>query len=224
MGILVCSASLVGQEADKELDSIMAKIQSGTLGEGELQQIGWQCPNTRVSVERQELTFSKDTRLSVVQAFSTSCYERALIFFQKTASGWHHFQTLLLSSHYGEQPTVTFPELIEPGQHEILVRGEIADWGTGNLQKNMSIYKLAGDHFELIFDAPETVHIQVGLAKSLYRLEQKSTFDLIRIPQSKAITIDEKQVITKGRLTLTRYRGCVWRPEIFRYRCTERAE
>jgi len=224
IGMIFFSPSLPAQTVASDLESTITKIRHGSLEAQEAARIGVPCPERPSDVDRQDVSFSGEIQLIVVQAYSvrSRCDDRAIILFRRTDSGLTHVQTILLHAYYGEQPVVTFPELIKPGEREILIRGQIVDKGTGIEQRNITIYKFTNGRFEVVFDAPEIVHFEIPGGTQLYQLNQKSSFEFVH-SGSPDVSIQEKQVITRGRGSTTRYRGCTWSPELLRFRCYERA-
>ena len=217
---LLCAFCSPAKEGPRELEPLIAQLKAGTASESELQRFGLQCRGVPFSVERLETTLSPQAHLTILQVWSSSCDRRTLLLFRKTSRGWSIVQTIYLRAFYGEQPIVTFPELFKPGEHEILVRGEIVDKGTGMVQRNIGIYKWIRGRVELVFDDPEMIHFEVPTETALFQLDQKSTFTFSH-PGTPGVSVDEVQVITEGTVSLTRFRGCTWSDEASRFRCYE---
>jgi len=225
--LLVLALSPSSAAAQRQVDptKLVHDLRAGTVEPDVARALDLTCANRELQADTSRVQLTKNQTFSVVQAYDVMCDRRAVVVLQAAGSRWEHIQTILLSTLLGVQPTVTFPDLLGSGEHEIVVGGQLVDHGTGVDQNNMTIFKLIGDQLQVVFDAPESVHFEQGSAKGLFSVEQHSVFRFVQNPESKGKEqmISEVQRLTVGGKTTTRYRNWTWDPALQRFRCYETA-
>jgi hypothetical protein len=219
------SQNLPALDRVKDLESIQLSIEKNTLDETYRKALKLSCQTNAT------LTYAalrKGEKQAILQVYGNGCGEQRFIFVFEWHDGfWGLVSDLHLSSHYDEQPVVTFPTITESGSQDFMVEHQNVDWGTGFGQKNITVFKWIGDHFEVVLDAPESVHISVPFTNKLgqqetYEFEQNSTFqleDAKKQPGVKEFT--EHQTIKQKNQKIYRVRNWVWEPSLRRFRCFE---
>lgn len=145
----------------------------------------------------------------------------------KSADGvsWTYSDTIQISSHYGTRPDTRLVEFEKKGISDVLVQHEIVDWGTGILQKDVSIYRVSDGQLRCVFEEPESVHFALGAGTS--PVEQQSKFD-VRESQPDSVGgneyLHEERQIKIGNQTLRRSRNCFWQEEKEHFVCVESGE
>lgn len=233
LGLLLFSSLAMGRfqtsqtlDRVKDVESIQRAIEENTLDDAHRRALKLGCQNHAT------LTYaalSKGQKQAILQVFGNGCGEQRSVFvFEQRAGFWTLVSDLRLSSHYDEQPTVTFPSLTDSDTQDVMVEHQIVDWGTGFGQKNITIFKWNGNHFEVILDEPEWVHISVPSTSSSgrrenYELEQRSTFEPqnAEAPGGKQLT--ERQTIKQKNKEIIRTRNWIWDPTTRHFRCFEAA-
>ena len=223
--LLLASASVssvfVSQapEKIKDIEELRRSIEASTVSAAERKAFGLDCQDRALL---NYAFFQRGERAAVLQVFGNGCSEkRVLLVFGGEPGNWTLIATLQLSSHYDEQPTVTFPSLIEPGVQEIMVEHQIVDWGTGVLEKFTTIYKWIDGHLRVVFDEPDSVHLEEASSASpdnLYEFDQTNTFRVEVDNESSEKTIEERQTITLGKRKIILSRGWIWEPSLQRFR------
>jgi hypothetical protein len=214
-----------GLDRVQDLQSIQRSIEENTLSEAYRKALKLSCQNHAT------LTYAalrKGEKQAILQVYGDGCGEQRSIFvFEQRDAFWSLASDLRLSSHYDEQPVVTFPTITESDSQDLMVEHQTVDWGTGFRQKNITVFKWIDDHFEVVLDAPEWIHASVPFTtvsgqRGTYELEQNSTFqlkDAEKQPGVKQFT--EHQTIRKKNREITRVRNWIWEPSLKRFRCFE---
>jgi hypothetical protein len=223
---LAISSPQTSQSLDrvKDVESIQRAIEENTLDDVYRRALKLGCQNHAT------LTYaalSKGQKQAILQVFGNGCGEQRSIFvFEQRGGFWTLVSDLRLSSHYDEQPTVTFPSLTDSDTQDIMVEHQIVDWGTGFGQKNIMIFKWNENHFEVVLDEPEWVHISVPSTSNSgrrenYDLEQRSTFEPKDSEASGVKQLTERQTVRQKNKEIIRTRNWIWDPTIKRFRCFE---
>jgi len=103
----------------------------------------------------------------------------------RQGGSWVALKPIRLSAHY-DDPNWRLESLVAAGEEGIVVSNQTVDWGTGYLQRNMTIYKVIGNEARIVFDAPEYIGVGIPPAgmgpgwKNGYEDVQRSKFEFLR--------------------------------------------
>ena len=166
---------------------------------------------------------STDSKYAVVEASSDDCGTMPLVLFKSVdGAAWTYSDTIHLSSHYGTQPDIRLVDFAQKGLSDVLVQHEIVDWGTGVLQKDISVYHVSGGQLRCVLEEPESVHFAPRPGTST--VEQQSKFDVREsAPDNVGGTkyLHEERQIKIGKQTFRRYRACYWEEKNQHFLCVE---
>ncbi len=217
-GALSVSSISTYQEPEKikDVEELRRSIEANTMSLAERKSLHLDCQD---QASLTYVSLLKGEHQAILQAFGNGCSsERVLLMLEGGAGNWTLRSELRVSSHYYEQPTVTFPSLVEPGVQEIMVEHQIADWGTGVLEKFTTIYKWIDGHFRVVFDEPDFIHLEEWSGDSLYDFDQTSTFKVEMDKQTSAKMLEERKTIALGKRKIVLNRDWIWEPSLQRFR------
>jgi hypothetical protein len=220
-----CCAPVTGQRVTVNPGELQKQIQANTLPRDIAGALGLEgCVGRNLESTITYTDLIRNEPFSIVQAYATygNC-GRSLVVFRKTDGKWEHIETIQLQTLAGIQPQIGFFDLLGTGSHQIVVQGQQVDIGSDSNQKNFTIYALIDGKLQIVFDAPLDIRFDTPLSDKLYTFEQHSVFRFVPDPESngKQRMIYEVQRLTEGKITITRYRNCVWQAELQRFRCYE---
>lgn len=170
------------------------------------------------SVELHSVVLEPPNEQAVLMAKPEDCEAEFLIVMdQETPNHWVHRSSLPLFAKYSP-PQVSFVQLVNKNEHEIMVRNHTVDYGTGILQKNLTIFKFVDQKLRVIFDQPERLVFAIPTTRNgkpdNTDQAQESSFWFVDSSGTGIRQIVEKQVIRDHKLTILRWRIFSWSSEL----------
>lgn len=164
-----------------------------------------------------------DSRLLSIKA-SSECRAMFLVPMLRQGGSWVALKPIRLSAHY-DDPNWRLESLVAAGEEGIVVSNQTVDWGTGYLQRNMTIYKVIGNEARIVFDAPEYIGVGIPPAgmgpgwKNGYEDVQRSKFEFLRDTNINGLSrIQEMRTESAQKRRFTVYRSYVWEPSLQAFR------
>lgn len=222
ISILILSLSTVAEE-DKGLDQIRHNIESSN----EQAMRDWVKMSCIGSYRTDVMYphFSSDAAYALIQVSSYQCDTMALILFERRSKNeWNYLQTVHLSARY-TTPAIRLVEVAEAGKNDVLVEHQTVDWGTGVMQRNISLYHMSNNRLACVLDEPEYVLFAAGGPQGKSEFSQQGRFEVrLSSPDTSGHQyLHEEQTIKVGGISVSRSRNCLWEEKAQHMRCVEAA-
>lgn len=177
------------------------------------------------NLQEKVVMLANHERYLVVVAGDVSCERYLLILFHEEHYGngdWSFIQTVEMPLRYAMKPEVEYPEFVERGVHEVLVKGVVVDTGSGMLQKDVIIMKLIDGKLRVVFENSE----HVSYSSSDYRVLASTDYQ-IKNSGSDGVAgysyLHMIESVSVGRRHIQRVRICMWNGELLHFECVENA-
>jgi hypothetical protein len=173
------------------------------------------------SVRLRTVVLNEPGPQQVIEARSESCeYFYIVVFEPSDKAAWKRTVTLPVRFH-ARGIRIAYEALLGTPEHQILIHGYTAGWGTGIWEYDFLVVRYVKGRFQVVLDVPEEVNLFEPDAKepngnaeegqqSEFMFEDSKTGPDGSRGTATSKLIVEKQIITKHDLKIVRWRAYFW--------------
>lgn len=173
-------------------------------------------------IKQWDVSFSHGQAHKVLQVLGRDCDILFLVVFKLREGIFARESTLgLFAKHW--LPDVEVSPLVEPGIAQIIIRGRIVVYGTGEVQKNFTVFRIQDGEFIVVLDEVMSSHFEIpSHQQTVLKHSEKAEFHLVR--KKLPAVVCSIRTLSNGSRTFINRRVFRWNDMLGRFEGTFDAE